>query len=112
MKIINYICQKLADLEKYLNEMPIEKRKGFTIKVGIILLILLFIFAIGGNMIRSYKFNERKEKEEVSTNQRDIDSMRKQLDEELNEVSPETKEQTKKALQLIDSLSKLHNNEK
>lgn len=110
MKIINYICQKLADLEKYLNEMPIEKRKGFTIKTGVVLLILLFVFAIGGNFIRSYKFE--KQSEEVSTNQRDIDSMRKQLDEELNEVSPETKEQTKKALQLIDSLSKLDKNEK
>ena len=55
------IINKLAEWETALNKIPVEKRQGFIIKTGIVLLILLFVFVIGGKMYRTHKREAKKE---------------------------------------------------
>ena len=99
------IINKLAEWETALNNIPVEKRQGFIIKTGFVLLILLLVFVIGGKMYRSHKREAKKENIELPVT-RDMDTMSEDVDKELSTMSPGTKEQTQNALRILDSLTK------
>jgi uncharacterized membrane protein YvbJ len=99
------IINKLAEWETALNKIPVEKRQGFIIKTGIVLLILLFVFVIGGKMYRSHKRETKKENIELPVS-RDMEAISEEVDKELSTMSSSTKDQTEKALRMLDSLTK------
>ncbi len=99
------IINKLAEWETALNKIPVEKRQGFIIKTGIVLLILLFGFVIGGKMYRSQKRETKKENIELPVS-RDMEAISEEVDKELSTMSSSTKDQTEKALRMLDSLTK------
>lgn len=103
MNIIETVCRKLADLESYLNSMPIEKRKSFTIKVFVILLILLVLFTLGHKWRMSIKRDSQKEVTEVV---KDLSDISQQVEEELTSGFSEVTKQNQKYLQMIDSIQK------
>lgn len=104
MNIIENVCRKLADLESYLNSMPVEKRKSFTIKVFVILLILLVLVTLGHKWRMSIKRENKKDVTEIVENISDISQ---QVEEELTSGYSEVTMQNRKYLQMIDSIQKV-----
>lgn len=102
--MIKNIIKKLAEWETALNKIPVEKRQGFIIKTGIVLLILLFVFVIGGKMYRTHKREAKKENIELPVTS-NIDAISEEVDKELSTMSQGTKDQTEKALRMLDSLT-------
>lgn len=96
--MIGFICRKLADLEIYLNNIPVAQRKSFVIKTGVILFVLLIIFSFGHKLRLSAK------KEAIKSEQPKIDELSKQVEEELNAGVSDIREQTKHVFRLIDSM--------
>ncbi len=105
------IINKLAEWETALNKIPVEKRQGFIIKTGIVLLILLFVFVIGGKMYRTHKREAKKENIELPVTS-NIDAISEEVDKELTTMSQGTKDQTEKALRMLDSLNSLTQKQK
>lgn len=96
--MIEFLCRKLADLEMYLNNIPVAQRKSFVIKVSLILFVLLILFSFG------HKIRLSAKKDAIKSEQPKIDDLSRQVEEELSSGSSEIKDQTKHILDLLDSL--------
>ncbi len=105
MRILGYIFDKMSDLENYLNNVPVENRKGMAIKICLVLFLLLIFFTFIGRCSLS--------KEEKTDVQKDVDEAKKELmrlsdevDAELSKGTGASREKASEAFRLIDSLNK------
>lgn len=96
--MIEFLCRKLADLELYLNNIPVAQRKSFVIRVSLILFVLLILFSFG------HKIRLSAKKDAIKSEQPTIDDLSRQVEEELNAGISDIREQTKHAFRLIDSM--------